>query len=300
MPQTKLIAIAGPTASGKSDLAVYLAKKFNGAIISADSRQVYLGLDLGTGKITKTEQQNIDHYLLDVARPTETFTVTDFKKLAKQALLQIKEKNQLPIITGGTGFYLDTFIYDLNLPIVPPNLNLRAELQTWSLAKLQAKLEKLDPARFSNIDLNNRPRLIRAIEISKTLGKVPILENHRQSPYDVLYLALEVPQPDLDKKIYNRLLKRLDEGLIEEVKNLEQTGLTWSKLEAFGLEYRYISLFLQNKLTKAEMIDKLYLAIRQYSRRQLTWFKKNKNIIWLPLNESRDQAEKLITKFLKT
>ena len=172
----KIIVVLGQTSTGKSDFAVEVAKSINGEIISADSRQVYKGMNLGTGKITKKEMQKIPHYLLDVASPSRVFTVSDFKKLADKKIDEILSKNKTPILCGGTGFYIDTVINNINFPDVKPNPILRAKLEKISNEKLFIMLGKLDKERSKNIDKNNKVRLIRAIEIVKTLGKVPTLQ----------------------------------------------------------------------------------------------------------------------------
>ena len=275
----KVIVIVGPTASGKSDLAVKIAQKYNGEIISADSRQVYKGLDIGSGKITKEEMGGVEHYLLDVAHPETRFSVQDFKNLATKAIEEIKNKGKIPIIVGGTGFYIDVLVEDVRLPSVPPNQELRHKLETLSTTNLVLMLEQADNDRLQNIDKNNRIRLIRAIEIAQALGSVPKIIPHQK--YDPIYIGIQWPKEVLDKRIYDRLIRRLDQGMIEEVQNLHDNGLSWERLFSLGLEYRYVSLFLQNKLTKEEMIEKLFTAIKQYSKRQMTWFKRNKKINWV-------------------
>ncbi len=287
----KLIVILGPTASGKSDLAIRLAKKFNGEIISADSRQVYKGLDLGTGKVSQKEQRMVPHHLLDVISPKQIFTVTKFQKLGKQAIKKIIKNKRLPIVVGGTGQYIDALVYETILPEVPPNFKLRAELEKQSTEQLYARLKKIDPTRARHIDRHNPRRLIRALEIIQATGK-PIGAVKQGSPYNALWLGLN--PKNIEHRITERLLKRLRQGMIAEVKGLK---LTHKRLHELGLEYRWISLYLQKKISKAEMQEKLMTAIRQYSKRQMTWFKRNKNIHWL---KTEKQARMLVDKFLKT
>jgi len=290
----KLIAVVGPTASGKSDLAVGLALAFSGEVISADSRQVYKGLDIGSGKITKKEMRGIPHYLLDVAEPQNTFSVADYKVLAEEKIAEILKKNKLPIIAGGTGFYIDSVVYDINLPAVPPNEILRQELSQESLPALQVKLKNLDPDRFKEIDQENKVRLIRAIEIAQSLGQVP-KATKEESPYDFLILGLSATQDELDIKIKKRLIDRLENGLIAEVKKLQEEKVTWERLESFGLEYRFVAYYLQDKISYDELVEKLFIAIRQYSRRQMTWFKRDKSIKWI---KGEDEALLLINQWL--
>ncbi|MEX0910211.1 MAG: tRNA (adenosine(37)-N6)-dimethylallyltransferase MiaA [Candidatus Paceibacterota bacterium] len=297
MSKPKIIVIVGPTSSGKSALGVLLAEKFNGEIISADSRQVYTGLDLGTGKITAEEMSGIPHHLLDVTCPQNIFTASDFKTLADKAIKNILNKNKLPIIVGGTGFYIDTLLAKTNLPAVPPNEKLRQDLTQKSTSELGLKLKILDEDRFNNIDQYNRRRLIRAIEIAEALGQVPKI-TPTDSPFNYLMIGINIPQTELDQKIYHRLIERLNSGLIAEVKNLHQQGLTYKRLEDLGLEYKFIAYFLQNKFTKEEMIEKLHTAIRQYSKRQMTWLKKNSSIKWLNRKNLLQEASLLVGNFL--
>lgn len=276
----KIIVILGPTASGKSDLAVKLAKKFNGEIISADSRQVYKGMDIGTGKITKKEMKGVRHYLLDVVSPKKTFTVVQYQKLAKKALQIIFKKNKIPIICGGAGFYIDALIYDYSLPKVPPNLKLRKDLEKLEPRSLLEILKKLDQQRFNIIDKKNKRRIVRAIEIAKAIGKIPPLGG-LVSKYDVLKIGIKISKEKLKENIKKRLFKRLRQGMIQEVENLHKKGISWQRLDNLGLEYRYISRHLRGLLTKEEMLEKLNQESYQYAKRQMTWFKRDKEIYWI-------------------
>lgn len=281
----KIIVVCGPTATGKSDYAVELAKNppagGKGEIISADSRQVYKGLDIGSGKITKQEMKGVPHHLLDVANPKRVFSVADYKKLADKAIKDILSRGKTPIICGGTGFYIDAIICDIVFPAVPPNKTLRKELEKLSIEELQNRLEKLDPRRFALVDKKNKVRIIRAIEIATALGSVP---EHppaggKIKKYDVQWIYLNFPDEVLKKRIHDRLLKRMKTGMVKEVEDLHNPpaggkGLSWKRLESLGLEYRYIALYLQKKITKEEMLKELELAIWHYVKRQRTWFKK--------------------------
>ncbi len=304
----KIIVIVGPTASGKSALAVSLAKKYsaqggpasgwNGAeIISADSRQVYKGLDIGSGKITASEMKNINHHLLDVVSPKKTFTAADFQRLGRKALKQIWLKNKLPIVCGGTGLYINSLILDYSIPQVRPRPELRKELEAKTTARLFTELKKFDPERAKNIDKNNRRRLIRALEITMTTGKPipPLKIKTIVPPENILWLGLQPETEILKNKIEKRLDQRLEHGLIEEVRCLHEQGLSWQKLEDFGLEYRWLAYFLQGKMDYDSMKNSLALEIRHYSKRQITWFRKNKEIHWL---KDYSEAEKLTNDFL--
>lgn len=291
----KLISIVGPTASGKSDLAVILAKKFNGEVISTDSRQVYTGLNIGSGKITKKEMMGVPHHLLDVISPKKVFTVADFKKLADTKIKEILARGHTPILCGGTGFYIDAVVDNILLPEVPPNPKLRLKLEKQKLKTLQARLQKLDPKRYKAIDQNNRVRLIRAIEIAEALGKVPQIKS--KPLYKTLTIGTLWDPDALRERINLRLTKRIKAGMINEVRKLHAKGLSWKRLETLGLEYRYVALFLQNKITRAEMIERLQFEIWHYAKRQMSWFQRNKKIHWMNTKQVQ-KIQKLTREFL--
>lgn len=291
----KILVILGPTASGKSDLAVKLAKKFRGEVISADSRQVYKGLDIGTGKITKKEMGGIHHWLLDVISPKKNFNVEDWRKLAEEKIYTILKRNKLPIICGGTGFYIESITKGTVFPEVKPNKKLREELKEKSKEDLYKILVKLDKSRAKNIDKNNPVRLIRAIEIAKALGKVPKVKN--ESKFDVLQIGIKIPPEILREKINKRLEKRIKSGMIQEAIKLHKKGVTFKRMRELGLEYRYLADYLENKVSKNEMQKKLETEIWKYSKRQRQWFKRDKNINW---HSAKDKNIELsIRKFLK-
>ncbi len=268
----KIVVVCGPTATGKSDKAVEIALERNGEIISADSRQVYKNLDLGTGKITTEEMKGVPHYMFDVADGMHIFSVEEFREQGKKAIELILKKGKLPIICGGTGFYIDALIYDINFPKVEPNESLRKELEKYSLLELQNKLLELDPERYQTIDIKNPIRLIRAIEIAQEIGKVPLLE--RNSLYDIEWVYLDFPDEILQERIYKRLLARLKLGMLEEAKQLHTEGLSFERMKQLGLEYRYQAMHLLGEISYEEMIEQLYIKIWQFTKRQRTWFKK--------------------------
>lgn len=268
----KIIVVCGPTATGKSDYAVVLAQKIGGEVISGDSRQVYRGLDIGSGKITKREMRGIPHHLLDVADPKRVFSVAQYQKLADKAINTILRKGKVPIICGGTGFYIDAVVYDQNFPQVKPDKTLRKHLEKLSLQELAQKLENLDPDRLETIDTKNKVRLIRAIEIATALGSVPKIT--RTKRYNIAWHYLDFPDEVLRKRIRDRLLKRMKVGMVAEVKRLHAQGVSWKRLESLGLEYRYLALFLQKKIQKQEMIKGIEKDSWHYAKRQRTWFKK--------------------------
>lgn len=298
----KIIAIVGPTASGKSDLAVSLAQKFNGEVISADSRQVYKGLDIGTGKITKKEMRGVPHYLLDVANPLSKpfaqFSVDKYKALADKAISEIISRRKIPILCGGTGFYIDAVSQNIVLPNVPPNPNLRKALSKKSPEQLLKMLQKIDPARAKSVEQKNKVRLIRAIEIARAIGKVPKMSADPQ--YDVLYVGTMWEPEILKERIRARLVKRIKGGMIEEARRLHQQGLSWKRMHELGLEYRYQALYLQKNpfiRSKQEMIEKLNTETWHYAKRQMTWFKRNKKIIWIEPRKIREISQ-IVKKFL--
>ncbi|MBI4837421.1 MAG: tRNA (adenosine(37)-N6)-dimethylallyltransferase MiaA [Candidatus Portnoybacteria bacterium] len=323
----KLIVILGSTASGKSDLVVDLAKKFDGEIVSADSRQVYRGMNIGSGKITKKEMRGVTHHFLDVASPKRRFTVVQYQKLAQKAIKDIQKRGKIPVLCGGTGLYIQSIVDGLVIPEVPPDAKLRARLEKLNTDELFERLKKLDPRRAKNIDKHNRRRLIRALEIVIKTGKpVPsfsviparcpseafsrggqaeiqraIAERYNRldprfrgdnNSMNILQLGIAIPKDQLKARIKKRLLKRLKQGMVAEVKKLHRDGVSWKRLEEFGLEYRYVARYLQGKLAKQEMIDKLETEINQYAKRQMTWFKRDKRIKWIKNYREADKATK--------
>ncbi len=295
---TKVIVILGPTAVGKSDLAVNIAKEINGEIISADSRQVYTGLDIGTGKITEKEMLGVKHYLLDVVQPSDKFNVVDFKNLAEQAILTIHNNGKIPIVCGGTGFYIQNLIDNISLPEVSPDEVLRKQLEGKSTQELYEILSKLDLGFANKIDKNNKIKLIRAIEISKQIGKVPDI-SHGENKYNPLFIGLKIDSEELKERINKRLEKRIDQGMINEVENLYKNGLSFERMEELGLEYRYIARYLKKEIIFEEMKEKLKTEIWHYAKRQMTWFKRDKRITWF---EPKDilEIKNSVNKFLNS
>lgn len=294
----KIVIILGPTATGKSDLAVQIAKKYKGEIISADSRQVYKGLDIGSGKITKKEMQGIKHHLLDVVSPKKTYSVIDWQKEAKKKIREILERKKLPIICGGTGFYIQSIVDNFVLPEVKVDLKLRKELENKNLEELLKILKRLDKERFEGIDQKNKVRVIRAIEIASALGKVPKIKKDK-NPYQILQIGLTLSKENLEQKIKDRLLKRIKKGMIKEGEKLHKEGLSWKKMKSFGLEYKYLADFLTGKINKEKMIENLTREIIKYSKRQMTWFKRDKNIKWFnPKDLIKIESE--VKTFLKS
>jgi len=298
-PKNKVVVIIGPTSSGKSDLAVAIAKRFKGEVISADSRQVYKGLDIGSGKITKSEMKGIKHHLLDVASPKKVFTVAEYKKAAGKAIKDILSRKKLPIICGGTGLYIDALLYDWEIPEVPPQPDLRESLNEKSKEELFKMLSGLDPNRARTIDRYNKVRLIRALEIVLTTGS-PVKEfkpfNKMRSRYDFLKIGIKLPRKKLKEKTVMRLSKRMKQGMVEEVKKLNKRGLSSQRLDELGLEYRYVSRYLRGSITKEEMLQSIERETDKYIKRQMTWFKRDKSTIWMV---SSPKAFLKVRNFLK-
>lgn len=274
----KLLVIVGPTASGKTSMSIKLAKKFNGEVISADSRQVYKGMTIGSGKVTKTEMQGIKHYLLDEVKPMTEYSVYKFVKKAEKAIKEIQNKGKLPIVAGGTMFWVDALLYGLP-QTAKPNLKIRKKLEVQSLEQLVKKLKKLDPQRAKTIDLNNKRRIVRALEIVMITGK-PVPKYQKQDKYDILKIGVKRSKQELKQRINIRLIQRIKQGMIAEVKQLHEQGVSWKRLDSFGLEYRWISRYLRGIISKQEMLERLEFDIIHYAKRQMTWFKKDKEIYW--------------------
>lgn len=319
----KVIVVLGQTATGKSALAIKIALRLNsgqakkinpptgGEIISADSRQVYRWLDIGTGKVpgkwvkndpTKKRPfvswifayKSIPHYCIDFVSPQKIYTAAEFKKCAKSAIADITARGKIPIIVGGTGFWIDTLIFNLLLPNVAPNPKLRLKLSSKKPDELFKILKKLDLKRAKTIDSKNSRRLIRAIEIALALGKIPTVK--KRPRYNALWLGVSLPKDELRERIRLRLQKRIKSGMIKEAMALRKSGVSWKRFYELGLEYRFLADFLKAKIDKNEFIELLNRAIRQYAKRQMTWFKKNKKIHWI---KSENEARRLIRMHLK-
>lgn len=282
----KIITVIGPTSSGKSDLAVDIALQFNGEVISADSRQVYRGLDIATGKITREEMRGIPHHLLDVADPEVRYTVSHFKRDAEKAIDDILSRGKLPVICGGTMQYVNAVVQNMITPEIPPNETLRRELSQRTPDELFEELKKLDPKRAKSIDPQNPRRLVRAIEIARTLGAVPDLPDVPKK-YDVLLIGISTDKDVLRERMTKRTEKRIKDGMIEEARKLHENGLSYERMNELGLEYKYLAQYLEGKITEEKMTEEINFKDRQYARRQMTWLKRDKKIHWFPLTEKQ-------------
>jgi len=299
----KVLVILGSTASGKTDLGVFLARKFKGEIISADSRQVYRGLDIGSGKDLdkyKNNGEKVNYHLIDVVNPKNKFDLAKYQKLAFKAIENILARHKLPIIVGGSGLYLQALVDNFGLSDVKPIFSRRNENEKMTAEELMQKISKLKPdfaARINNSDSHNIRRLARYLEIIES-GVSPISQK-RKSPYSFLLLGLSVSDIILRERILQRILQRLEkEGMIAEVKRLNEEGVSWERLKSFGLEYKFISQHLLGELTYSEMIDRLTTATYRFSKRQKTWFrrweKQGRKIKWI---EGSNEAMKEIKKY---
>ncbi len=294
-----LIVILGPTASGKSGLAIALAQRFRGEIVSADSRQVYRGLNIGTAKVTPQEQASVPHHLLDVADVEEIYTVSQFQKQAIEAINGILARGHLPFLVGGSPHYIQAVVDHLAIPAVPPQPGLRAQLEARPLADLLAQLEQLDPQAAASIDRNNPRRVMRALEVCLVTGQPFSAQRRMQEPlYRSLLLGLSWPRDVLYTRIDARVDERMQQGMVQEVRDLLAAGVSHERLEALGLEYRYISRWLRGEFAdEAEMVQRLKYAIHDFTRRQLTWFRKDRRIVWIGGNNV-EQAEAAVREFL--
>lgn len=294
----KLAVIVGTNASGKTDLGIRLAQYYGGEIVSADSRQVYRGLDLGSGKVTAAQRAAVPHHLIDVAEVTENYSLAEFQGAAYAAIDGIAAQGKLPLLVGGTGLYIAAVVEGYELLDVPPNRPLRTELERISLPGLLERLQKADPEAADRIDTRNPRRVIRAIELASAGFRTSAAQK-RKPRYDCLQLGLTWPRDVLAGRIRQRLADRLATGMIEEVRALRSNGVSDQRLHSLGLEYRYIAKYLGAEYrTVEELSEQLEIAIRQFAKEQLTWFKRDQGIIWLdPFRDHFEQAREQIDKW---
>lgn len=287
MSRQKVIAIVGPTASGKSAWAVKLAKDFDGVVISADSRQVYKGLNVATAKITKAEMAGVPHFLLDVVKPTEDFDVATYQALVYKLLKKIKK---MPIIAGGTGLYVQAVTDGYVFSSAKPDIKLRAKLAKQPVAKLVQQLKKLAPD--TEVDWNNSRRVIRALEIALQQGSQP----SKQDPgFDTLKIGIKLT-PEVQEQRITKRIRGMDlDTLAAETKKLVRAKFDFNSNPLTALYYKFAKDWLENKITKTELTEKLIRADRQYAKRQMTWFKKDRNIHWV---RNYSEAKRLVKKFL--
>lgn len=273
----KIIVVAGPTASGKSDFAVDLAIKNNGEIISADSKQIYIGLDIGTGKITKEEMKGVRHHMISVYDLEENISVVRYESDAKKVLEDIISRGKTPIICGGTGQYIDSLVYNQKFPKVPPNKILREKLEKESKEILLEKLKKLDSKRAENVDIHNKVRLIRAIEIAEEIGYVPEL-TEQSLIYNTEFFLMSPTKELLNERIKKRLENRLIDGdeskMLDEARALRARAIPDSRISSLGLEYKWMNKYLKSECDFEEMKSGILIDSIHYAKRQITWNKK--------------------------
>ena len=292
----KVVAVVGTNASGKSALGIELAKKYDAEIISADSRQVFRGLDLGSGKVTPEETQGVPHHLIDVREPNEFFSMADFQRMAYQAIDDIRGRGRLPMIVGGTGLYVDSVLDGYLLSDKEPDLAYRAELEKLTTPQLYDMLLELKPD--VQVEKNNRNRVMRIIE---RIHDGDDAKPGKQARFESLRLGVSWPREVLSRRIDERLERRLEQGMIEEVQRLMDEGATTEFLLGLGLEYRFITQYLIGEIPDRQvMLDKLAIAIKQFAKRQMTWFRRNPEIVWLDMSgDAFDQACTAVDAFLK-
>ena len=273
-----VVAVVGPTATGKSQLAIQLAKTHSGEIVSADSRQIYKEISIGTAKISKQEMEGVPHYMIDVASLEQYFSVTQYQHCAKQHIHNIHARSHLPFLVGGTGLYIQSIVDNVVYPKVPPNEPLRKKLESHSTKQLVQALKAKDPLRAQTIDQNNNRRL----------KKRPI--------YNTLQIGI-YPPDNLHENIQTRFYKWIQQGMVEEVQALrERYQFSWERIQAVGLQYKCIADYLQGNISRTQMEQNSIQSITQYAKRQMSWFKKDNRIHWIHTHE---QAHALVAHFIK-
>ena len=294
LKKKKVVVICGPTASGKTALSIELAKQIDGEIVSCDSMQIYKDMNIGTAKPTKEEMGGIKHYLLDYVSPTQRYSVADYKADAKKAIKEILHNGKIPIIVGGTGLYVDSLIYEIEYPNIEFDeeyrSNLEKEVRESGLNELYLQAKEIDPIAIKKISCNDKKRILRILEIFNATGKTKTeveIESRKNEPeYDYRVYALLWDR----NKLYNRINCRVDimmeQGLVEEVKNILKKYDTFPTAMQ-GLGYKEVVQYLNGECTKEEMVEKIKQETRRYAKRQMTWFRKNKQTIWLNAEDDR-------------
>lgn len=307
MKKKPLIILTGPTAVGKTKASIGLAKAVGGEIISADSMQVYRNMDIGSAKIRKEEMEGVPHYLVDVLNPDEEFHVARFQKMAQEAMEKIYANGHIPILVGGTGFYIQALLYDINFEEGEDNNEIRRELEDYveeyGPEKLHEMLRNVDPKSADTIHANNVKRVIRAIEYYRQTGK-PISEHNekerqKESPYQFAYFVLNDERERLYERIEKRIDNMLEEGLLDEVQKLREAGYTRDMVSMQGLGYKEILAYLEGNITLEEAIYILKRDTRHFAKRQLTWFRREREVIWLSKKEFDYDEEKILAKMLE-
>lgn len=304
MTQKPMVVLTGPTAVGKTALSIELAKKINGAIISADSMQVYKYMDIGSAKVMPDEMDGIKHYLIDELSPEDEFNVFVFKDMAKKALDEIYAAGKIPIIAGGTGFYIQGLLYDIDFTGQEIDEDYRNKLYTFAKEHgnhaLHEKLKDIDPASYESIHENNVKRVIRAIEYYHTCHEPISVHNEKErkrtSPYNYAYFVLNDDRDNLYSRIDKRVDIMVERGLIDEVKRLKSMGYTQDMVSMKGIGYKEILAYLDGQYTLDEAIEKVKLESRRFAKRQLTWFRREKDTVWIDKSEYSYDDNKILNK----
>lgn len=303
----KLIVICGPTASGKTAWSLRLAKKYDGEVISADSRQIYKKMNIGTAKDPGEWKgagpyknfiiDNVTHYLIDFLDPGKNFTVAEFRDQAVKYAKMSHHKGKIPFIVGGTGLYIHSVVDNLNIPRIPPNKKLRESLESKTNEELMVWLKELDPATAETVDIHNNRRIIRALEVCILSGK-PFSEQQLtgESIFDVLQIAIDQPREVLYDRINKRVDKQIESGLLNEIKNLLKQKYSWDLPSMSGIGYRQFKDYFEGNISLKESVENLKQANRNYAKRQMTWFKRDQRIHWV---KTFAEADDLILKFLE-
>ena len=299
----KIIVILGPTGSGKTDMGIGIAKKFNGEVVSADSRQIYKGMDIGTAK---PEGKLLDdayvvggmpHYLMGIVNPDESFTLADFKQLAIARIHEILGRKKLPIIVGGTGLYIQSVVENLDMPKVVPDMQLRSDLEARSPADRIGMLKKIDPDSAARMDLNNPRRVLRALEVALTTGGSFYNQRKKGKPlFDVLEIGIRLPRPESNAGLDLRVDRQIKEGLVDEVKNLSKK-YSWDLPSMSGIGYKQVGYYLRGQMGLEDAVEEIKKDTRRYAKRQMTWFKRDKKINWLD-GADLQKAEELVRNFI--
>lgn len=302
-----LIILTGPTAVGKTALSIRLAKAIGGEIVSADSMQVYRHMDIGSAKVTREEMEGVPHYLIDVLEPSEEFNVALFARMAKEAVDEIYSHGNIPIVAGGTGFYIQALLYDIDFTEQGEDRKIREELELQSAERgaeyLHSLLAEIDPEAAKEIHANNQKRVIRAIEYYRQTGERISEHNRRErqktSPYDFLYYVVTTERSELYERIEKRVDLMLESGLVEEVQALKAMGCTRDMVSMQGLGYKEILDYLQGEMSLEEAVSVLKRDTRHFAKRQLTWFKRERDVKWLNLKDYGDDRDQILEKIQK-
>ena len=293
----KVIAVVGPTAAGKTGIAIELALRFNGEVISVDSRQIYRKLDIGTAKVTKEEMKGVPHHLIDIVDIDTVYTANDFLREADTAITDISERGKLPIVAGGTLFYVELLRRTMQPAPVPPNYMLRSRLDALSTEALLKKLTELDPRRAATIDPHNRRRLIRAIEIVDTLGAVPPALSQQICPYQILLLGVTRAKSELRERFALRAKTWLEAGLLQEVEGLLKQGISQARLKELGFEYTLTLSLLTGEIDTETFYERFVQKNWQYAKRQMTWLQRDNAVRWVD-PDNIDEIANLAQEFL--